>query len=157
MKNIHPVYHIKELMIKRELAKNPELAGENWDRFLPHFKKQCVKRKKLVAQKKKEKKEYTPFPPPQKPRDIDIKMETGEYFLSEQQQKNIHKRKKEEEKSLKKSEREAKRQEAFIPPEEDKPRRGMIGQRKKLDEGFGEKGSIDDLRNKFMKKKQRYS
>ncbi len=27
MRNIHPVYHIKELMIKRELAKNPEIAN----------------------------------------------------------------------------------------------------------------------------------
>lgn len=74
MKNIHPIYSIKELMIRKELAKNPDLAGENWDRFLPQFKKQNTKRKKVAADKRKKKKEYTPFPPEQMLRKEDIQM-----------------------------------------------------------------------------------
>merc|ERR1719343_1840328 len=61
-KNIHPIYHIKELMIRRELEKDAELKDENWDRFLPHFKNRNVQRKKQKAKKIK-KKTKDVFPP----------------------------------------------------------------------------------------------
>lgn len=85
MNNIHPIYHIKRLMIMKELAKDEKLKDENWERFLPQFAKKNVQRKKV--QKKKEAKPYTPFPPAQTPRKVDLQLETGEYFASEEQRK----------------------------------------------------------------------
>ncbi|RZB67423.1 KRR1 small subunit processome component-like isoform B [Glycine soja] len=64
LNKMHPVYNIKVLMMKKELEKDPALAQENWDRFLPKFKKKNVKQKKVNT---KQKKPYTPFPPPQQP------------------------------------------------------------------------------------------
>lgn len=58
-------------MIKKELAKDPQLKNESWDRFLPKFKSKNVKRKKSTI---KEKKDYTPFPPQQPESKVKIKI-----------------------------------------------------------------------------------
>merc|ERR1719262_1910553 len=111
--NIHPIYHIKELMIRRELEKDPELKDENWDRFLPHFKKRNVQRKKAKVKKKKTREV---FPPQQQPRKEDLLMESGEYFLNEQERlakKNAERREAQREKSTKKRRERAKE---FEPP-----------------------------------------
>ncbi|XP_069760424.1 KRR1 small subunit processome component homolog [Narcine bancroftii] len=115
MKNIHPIYNIKMLMIKRELANDEELRMQNWDRFLPTFKPKNITKRK-VPKKKRVKKEYTPFPPPQPESKIDQELATGEYFLKEKEKR----RKKLRETKAKEVEATARRQEernkAFIPP-----------------------------------------
>ncbi|WOL20415.1 hypothetical protein Cni_G29220 [Canna indica] len=112
---LHPVYHIKTLLMKRELAKNPALANENWDRFLPTFKKKNVQQKKVKA---KEKKPYTPFPPPQQPSKIDLQLESGEYFLSDKKKSAKKWQEKQEKQAEKAAENKRKRDASFVPPKE---------------------------------------
>jgi len=147
MKNIHPIYRIKELMIRRELAKDPKLASESWDRFLPQFRKRHLKTSEKTAKKNKKeqeraeklaeihgttveeelkqqqkektkKKVYTPFPPPQIPRKVDLQMESGEYFLKprEREAREIATRKQRQNEAT--EQRRVERMEAFVAPSE---------------------------------------
>jgi ribosomal RNA assembly protein len=81
-------------MIKRELAKDPKLANESWDRFLPKFRRKHLKTSEKTSRKnerleaknaersaaglepiksiKPQKKIYTPFPPAQLPRKVRV-------------------------------------------------------------------------------------
>ena len=158
MKNIHPVYHIKELMIKKELLKRPELAAESWDRFLPQFKKQNIKRK---TTKKTKKEEYNPFPPEQKLRKVDEQLISGDYFNDEELQKKKKKKNKsrsndvenggevtdQNEQDQKLNEKKRKREAVFIPPEENK-----VNQNSSIKVV---EPSIEDLKNKFLGKKRK--
>ncbi|XP_070563597.1 KRR1 small subunit processome component homolog [Ptychodera flava] len=124
LKNIHPIYNIKSLMIKRELAKDPNLRNESWERFLPKFHHKNLS-KRRQPRKKRIKKEYTPFPPPQPESKIDKQIASGEYFLQENQRKA----KARDERKLRHVEADQKRQErrnkAFIPPKETVPKKSQ--------------------------------
>ncbi|CAK9795161.1 KRR1 small subunit processome component homolog [Anthophora quadrimaculata] len=117
MNNIHPIYNVKALMIKRELAKDPKLKNENWERFLPNFSSKNISKRKQ-PKKKKEKKPYTPFPPPQQESKIDKMIASGEYFLKEEQRRA--KKKKEQDARHQEAEkrRQERRAQAFVPAEE---------------------------------------
>lgn len=86
MNNIHPIYNIKTLLIRRELAKDPALANENWDRFLPKFKKKNVKRR-LTSVVRPNTSERSPFPDAPAPRKVDLELESGEYWQKESERK----------------------------------------------------------------------
>jgi ribosomal RNA assembly protein len=122
MANIHPIYHIKELMIKRELAKDPELAHENWDRFLPHFKRRTLsKRRKPFKVTDKSKKPYTPFPPPQERSKVDLQIESGEFFLGKHAKERAKREERLERQKEKREEKQKERDQAFVPPQEEIP------------------------------------
>lgn len=143
MRNVHPIYNIKELMIKRELSKNPELKNENWDRFLPKFKKQNAKRKKLNIKKK----EFSPFPPEQQLRKEDYAMFSGEYFLTPQQKDDIKNQDKAKKREVKMQEKKDEQAKQFQAPDE----QVYDGKPKVFDE---KKPNISDLKKKFLKKKK---
>ena len=138
-------------MIKRELAKDPKLAGQDWSRFLPKFGKRKAAKKPIgtgpnaieagpsnsvapssshvtpsthfvpplaLANHKKNKKPYTPFPPAQTPRKIDLQLESGEYFLKPHEKKRKELDVKHEKERVATKERKERRAEMFEAPVE---------------------------------------
>ena len=58
----------------------------------------------------------TPFPPPQLPRKIDLEIESGEYFLTQEQKASKVEAEKESKKQAAVGEKKRKREEAYQPP-----------------------------------------
>jgi ribosomal RNA assembly protein len=164
-------------MIMKELAKDPKLSDESWDRFLPTFKKKNVKRRKphqvaeeqaktsggnkdtnaaAAAGKSKKKKSYTPFPPAQTPSKIDLQLESGEYFLSERERKAKKLADKRAAGKEKSEERRKKREREFVHPSLLEGEDGS-GKNKAKNDGDGKEGKVDEvdrLASKFAKKKK---
>ncbi|XP_067625920.1 KRR1 small subunit processome component homolog [Eurosta solidaginis] len=146
MNNVHPMYNIKALMIKRELMKDPKLANEDWSRFLPKFKNKNISKRKQ-PKVKKPKKQYTPFPPAQPESKIDKQLASGEYFLSQEQKQA----RKQQERNTKQSEsakkQEERRNQDFIPPTED----GPTTSRKRFADSDNKKLDVNALKAKVAK------
>lgn len=146
MKNVHPIYHIKTMMIKKELAKDPALANEDWSRFLPNFKKKNTskRRKPHVLN---EKKAYTPFPPAPVPSKVDLQLESGEYFINEatrQAKKKADKRALSKEKA---AENRLAREAEYVPPNEDEDM-GHTSSRKREHSASTEDGESSSSKKK---------
>ena len=153
MNNIHPIYNIKSLMIKRELMKDPQLKNENWERFLPKFEKKVLSQRKKPL-KKKEKKPYTPFPPPMPDSKLDKELESGEYFLKENERrlkKQIERKEKHAEAAVK---RDEKRQKSFKAPDEGGKNVKTNESKKHEIDMDALKAKMDKQAKKKMKKKQ---
>ncbi|KAJ5052386.1 uncharacterized protein L3040_002136 [Drepanopeziza brunnea f. sp. 'multigermtubi'] len=152
MNNIHPIYHIKELMIKRELAKDPELAGESWDRFLPHFKKRNLSKRRVPLKvTDKSKKVYTPFPPKQEESKIDKQLESGEYFMGKMARERAQREERMEKQKEKKAEKLKEREKEFKAPKEDCEKKEK--KKRKRDREEGEDGEVKKDKKKKKKRK----
>ncbi|CDY44776.1 BnaC02g01110D [Brassica napus] len=117
---IHPVYQIKNLMMRKELAKDPALATESWARFLPTFRKMFSKSSPKARRRRHiqhsllnrrlARQENLLL--------VDKQLESGEYFMNEQKKADKKWREKQEKQSEKSAEKKRMRDASFLPPEE---------------------------------------
>ncbi len=132
--------------------KDPELKNENWERFLPHFKKRTLsKRKKPLKITDKSKKPYTPFPPPGEKSKVDLQIESGEYFLGRQAMERAAKEKREEQQREKQAEKRKARQKEFVPPQENDANALKKEKKRKRRE---EDGTGDEKKKKKTKRRK---
>jgi ribosomal RNA assembly protein len=111
-------------MIRKELAKDPELANESWDRFLPNFKARSLSHRRVPKNvTDKTKKVYTPFPPAPEKSKVDKQIETGEYFLGKVGKERAAQEERKEKQGKRKEEKAKEREAEFVPPEEDRPKK----------------------------------
>ncbi|KAK3870499.1 hypothetical protein Pcinc_024290 [Petrolisthes cinctipes] len=148
MKNVHPVYLLKTLMIKRELMKDPNLKSESWARFIPSFTSKNVPRKKPKVTKRK--KPYTPFPPEPTERKIDKEMEEGKFFVEQEAARKKPKKHQitEEKRKEVQEKQNAKRAKAFVAPIE--PKFGADQPK-----GTNNEVDVEALKKKVKKKAQK--
>ncbi|KAJ2395613.1 ribosomal RNA assembly protein krr1, partial [Coemansia sp. RSA 2559] len=144
MKNVHPIYHIKELMIRKELAKDPKLANESWDRFLPRFKKRNVKQKKPKTDKAKKKKKNGEANPEFTPRKIDLQLMSGEYFLKPDEKRAREMERKKKISAENRAKKVAERNKDFVAPKET-----TATPKRKSSDRADEKKQLESLMNKF--------
>lgn len=121
----------RKTRIKRELAKDPALANEDWSRYLPNFKKRTLsKRRQPFKVTDKSKKTYTPFPPAPEKSKVDLQIESGEYFLGKEAKQRTAEAERAEKAKQKKEEKKREREKDFVPPQENvaKPKKRKTSQ-----------------------------
>lgn len=120
MKNIHPLHHIKKLMVLRELENNPKMSNEDWSTYLPEFKKNNQKKHKKVEKKKRSFQEELKnvFPESNEKSKVDLAIESGEYFMKESEKRQYRNHKLEEQKKVAAQRREEKFEKLATAPKE---------------------------------------
>ncbi|KAJ2697035.1 ribosomal RNA assembly protein krr1, partial [Coemansia spiralis] len=152
MKNVHPIYHIKEMMIRKELAKDPKLANESWDRFLPRFKHRNTKQKKPKIVKKKKKDGDSVLPPARTPSKVELQIASGEYFLKPDEKKARENERKKKAAVENRAKKDAERAKAFVAPKEARAAAAPAAAAPTAKAAKDEKTQLEALKNKFKAK-----
>lgn len=180
-------------MVRRELAKDPKLATESWDRFLPQFRKRHLTSAQKSAKKREkqggtdanatplgadpsstteagtsappEKKEkekpkkkiYTPFPPAQLPRKVDLQLESGEYFLKAKDKEAREEAKRKARQAEATAERKKEREEVYVAPAEEREAtvQEKAKRKKRKEEQANEGADDEELARKERKRLKR--